>query len=409
MKNLKGLGLFILLILVTFQVEAKSPDKFFKRFQILRSKDGKLIGIRDRTLPASFKVKPYVEMVKAQLSNEQEVMTEKGNYEQDVRDMLNADHQDEFLTNDQYEQNVQTVIDSLRKIATLNVDKIFSNPIFENVISQYESKMSEMILMLDPSMVAVVGDPTYFYKRNVTYQAVTWALDLARKKLSNIPILNTVSYVIVEVQKLITERRSFHQNMLLHYLENFKEEELGLTHDEVNLIWSSIYESRIEWYAYWESKTAKTTWDKYGVNNFYANYRSANQTLHKSEILYSSINERLNYAFEEVSLNNDKVIINLFDNEGMFKNYPAIAMNISKPNQVPRKRVMLSIAELGLSFVPISVTIRDAVTNFMRSFYSKQKITEGALYGYFESNGNEMGMKHITKQYMNPFEVSLKL
>jgi hypothetical protein len=197
--------------------------------------------------------------------------------------------------------------------------------------------------------------------------------------------------------------------MLLHYLENFNEEELGLTHNEVNLIWSSIYESRIEWYNYWESKSAKANWDKYGINNFYANYRFANQNLHKSENLYSEINQRLNFAFQEVVLNNDKVIVNLFDNEGMFKKYPAIAMNLSKPSQVPRMRVMLSIAELGLSFVPISVTIKDAAANFMKSFYSKQKITEGALFGYYESEGNQVGMKNIAKQYMNPFEIALKL
>lgn len=409
MKNLKGLGLFILFILVTFQVEAKTPDKFLKRFQILRSKDGKLIGIRDRTLPTSFKVKPYVEMVKSQLKNEQEVMTEKGNYEQDVRNLLGEDHQEGLYSNEQYEKNIQVILDSLKKLAEVNVDKIFGHPAFQDIIAKYESKMTSMILMLDPSMVAVVGDPTYFYKRNVTYQAVTWGLDLARKKLSNIPILNTVSYVIVHVQKLITERRNFHQNMLLHYLENFKEEELGLTHDEVNLVWSSIYESRIDWFAFWESNTAKTTWNKYGINRFYANYRLANQNLQRAEVLYTAVNQRLNFAFEEVVFNNDKVIVNLFNNEGTFKNYPAVAMNLSKPGQVPRKRAMLSIAELGLSFVPISVTIRDSVASFMRSFYAKQKITEGALYGYFESNGNEEGMKNITQQYMNPFEISLKL
>jgi hypothetical protein len=409
MKKLKGLALIALLVLAAFQVEAKTPEKFLKRFQIIRAKDGTLIGIRDRTLPTSFKVRPYVEMVKSQLLNEQSKIEEKGNYEQEVRDLLSADGQDEFLTNDQYEQNVQTVLDSLKKLAALNVDKIFSQPIFQDVVAKYESKMTELLLMADPSIVAVVGDPTFFYKRNVTYQAVTWGLDLARKKLSNIPILNTVSYVIVEVQKLITERRNFHQNMLLHYLENFDEKELGLTHAEVNLVWSSIYESRIDWFAFWESKNAVKTWNAYGINNFYSNYRLANQTLYRSQKLYSGLNERINFAFEEVTLNNDKVIVNLFDNEGMFKNYPAIAMNLSKPTQVSRKRTMLTIAELGLSFVPISVTIRDAVTNFMRSFYAKQKITEGALYGYFESTANQAGMKHIEKQYMNPFEVSLKL
>jgi hypothetical protein len=398
-----------MLVLVAFQVEAKSPDKFFKRFQIVRSQDGKLIGIRDRTLPVNFKVKPYVEMVKSQLAGEQEAMLEKGNYDLAVRELFNEDRTEGFYSNDQYDRNVQAILDSLKKVAGLNVNGIFSHPVFQDIIAKYESKMTDLILMLDPSMIAVTGDPTYFYKRNVTYQAVTWGLDLARKKLSNIPLLNTVSYVIVEVQKLITERRNFHQNMLLHYLENFKEEELGLTHTEVNLIWSSIYESRIEWFSYWESKNAVRGWDKYGVNNFYSNYRFANQNLRKSEVLYSQVGQRLNFAFQEVVSNNDKVIINLFDNEGMFKNYPAIAVNLTKPSQVPRKRVLLSIAQLGLSFVPLSVTIRDSVTNFMKSFYVKQKITEGALFGYFESEGNQEGMKYIAKQYMNPFEISLKL
>jgi hypothetical protein len=413
LKNFKALGLFILLTLFAFQVEAKSTDKFFKRFQIVRAKDGKLIGVRDVTLPVSFKVKPYIDLVKTQLKGEQLAIAEKGNYDQAVRDLLNENRpENEYasnFTNDEYEKHVQFVLDSLKKVAQVNVDGVFSHPVFNNILAQYESKLTDYILMLDPTMIAVVGDSSYFYKRNVTYHAVTWALDLARKKLSSIPVLNTISYVIVEVQKLITERRNFHQNMLLHYLENFKEEELGLSHEEVNLIWSSIYESRIDWFNYWESKNAKANWEKYGINNFYANYRFASQNLKKSERLYSEVNQRLNYAFAEVVLNNEKVIINLFDNEAMFKNYPAVAVNLSKPSQVARKRVLLSIAQLGLSFIPLNATIKDGVTNFMKSFYVKQKITEGALFGYYESQSNQTGMNQVSKQYMNPFEVSLKL
>jgi hypothetical protein len=112
---------------------------------------------------------------------------------------------------------------------------------------------------------------------------------------------------------------------------------------------------------------------------------------------------------DELVFNNDKVIINLFDNEGMFQSYPAIAMNLSKPTQVPRKRILLNLAELGLSFVPLNVTLKDIATSFMRSYYAKQKITEGALYGHYESIGDQKGMHGIAKQYMNPFEVNLKL
>ena len=93
----------------------------------------------------------------------------------------------------------------------------------------------------------------------------------------------------------------------------------------------------------------------------------------------------------------------------MFKNYPADAVNLSRPTEVPRKRVLLALSELGLSFVPLSVTLKDMATNFIRSFYYNQRITEGALFGYYESMGNQKGMSTISKQYMNPFEVGLKL
>jgi len=264
--------------------------------------------------------------------------------------------------------------------------------------------MTDAIMLLDPTMIANVNDPTYFYKKNVTYKAVTWGLDFARKRMSSIPMLNTVSHVIVQVEKLITERRQFHQNMLLHYLENFKEEELGLTHDEVNLIWSSIYESRIQWFAFWESNAAKNNWARYGVNNFYLNFRAGTTNLKNAQSIYSEVSDRMNFAFQKVTFNNEKVIVNLFDKESMFQNRPAVTLNYDRPNQIVRKRVVLNLAQLGLSFVPLSSTIKDYIGSFIKSFYEQQQITEGALYGYFESNGDSKGQKQVHAQYLNPFD-----
>jgi hypothetical protein len=186
-------------------------------------------------------------------------------------------------------------------------------------------------------------------------------------------MLNTISYVIVQVEKLIVERREFHQNMLLHYLENFKEEELGLTHDEVNLIWSSIYESRMPWYAFWESNAAKANWEKFGVDGFYLRYRAGTTSLKNAQSIYSEVNERMNFAFQKVTFNNEKVVVNLFDKEGMFQNRPAVAFNYDRPTQVVRKRINLNLAQLGLSFVPLSSMIKDNVSMFIKSFYEQQK------------------------------------
>lgn len=388
---------------------AKSADAFFKRFQIVRSADGKLVGIRDRTLPVKFSVTPYVKLVKSQLLNEQSLMSSQqlasGAYDSEIKSIIEEDI-DYNLAGNQgaLDENVQVVVDSLKKLAVLNVESIFSNEIFKDVVSKFEGKVGDAILLLDPTMIANVNDPTYFYKKNVTYKAVTWGLDFARKRMSSVPMLNTVSYVIVQVEKLITERRQFHQNMLLHYLESFKETELGLTHDEVNLIWSSIYESRIQWFAFWESNAAKNNWAKYGVNNFYLNFRAGTTSLRNAQSIYSEINERTNYAFQKVTYNNEKVIVNLFDKESMFQNRPAVAYNYDRPTQVARKRTILTLAQLGLSFVPLSAIIKDNVSLFIKSFYEKQKITEGALYGHFESFGDSKGLKQIQAQYLNPFD-----
>jgi hypothetical protein len=412
MKSISIMAAVLCLFAInTNSVFAKSADAFQKRFQVIRSEDGKLVGIRDRTLPVKFEVAPYVQMIKSQLKAEQALMSEEnlasGEYEAQVKSVLNEDR-DLFLSqgvsSQEYDRYVQTVIDSLKKLAVVNVDSVFTNPAFNEVVSKFEGKITDAILLLDPTILANVQDPSFFYKRNVTYKAVSWALDFARKKLSNVPILNTVSYVVVQVEKLITERRNFHQNMLLHYLENFDEKELGLTHDEVNMLWSSIYESRIPWYAFWESNSAKANWMKYGVNNFYSNFRAATAKLTKAGTIYTEVNERMNFAFQNVVYNNEKVVVNLFDNESMLQSRPAVAYNYDRPTQISRKRVMMTLAQLGLSFVPMNASIKDTAGNFIKSYYAKQKITEGALYGYFESMGEQAGMSQVKAQYLNPFD-----
>lgn len=397
-----------LTLLTSTVVEAKTTELFQKRFQIVRDESGKLVGIRDRTMPVKFEVAPYVKMIKEQIIAEQSYMqkTNAVTYEDEVKSLLELD-ESAIARDPQYERRVEVVVDSLKQLATLNVDTVFKNPVFNEVVNKYQDKMTGAILMLDPTMIAMVNDSSFFYKKNVTYQVVSWGLDFARKRLTQIPVLNTASHIIVQVEKKITERRNFHQNMLLHYLENFSAEELGLSHDEVNLVWSSIYESRIPWYAFWESNAAKANWEKYGVNNFYTQFRAASATLRNSTVLYSEMFDRVNFAFQEVNYNGDKVIVNLFDQESMFEKRPAVAHNYNKPTQVIRKRVLLSLAELGLSFVSLPAIIKDNVTLFIKSYYEKQRITEGALYGFFESHNDQSGKAQIKKQYLNPFDVEL--
>lgn len=398
-------------LMFSLEALASNVESFHKRFQIIRAKDGSLVGIRDRSLPVSFSVRPYVEMVKSHLLEEQALIDTDslapGMYDESVRELL-AEEEESFLANGgtptEFNQRVNEIVISLKELAALKTDEIFKNQKFNEVLSQYEVKMQNALLLLDPSMLANVKDSTFFYKKNTSYQAVTFGLNLAKKMLSEVPLLNTASYVVVQVEKMITERRNFHQNMLLHYLENYKEADLGLTPAEVNMIWSSIYESRIPWFAFWESKNAVANWDKYGVSSFYANFRVATNKLRANEVNYTAIGDRVNFAFQVVEYKNEKVIVNLFNNEHRFSKLPAVAYNYNRPKDVTRKRIMLNMAQLGLSFVTIPSIIKDQVDGFIKSFYVGQKITEGALYGYFESQKDAKGMQVLQKQYLNPFD-----
>ena len=43
-------------------------------------------------------------------------------------------------------------------------------------------------------------------------------------------------------------------------------------------------------------------------------------------------------------------------------------------------------------------------TQYKEGIYENQKITEGALYGYFESFGNPSALEQMQAQYLNPFD-----
>ena len=71
-------------------------------------------------------------------------------------------------------------------------------------------------------------------------------------------------------------------------------------------------------------------------------------------------------------------------------------------------RFVYTIAELGLSFVPIPQFIKDLGSSFLKSQYSRHKITEGALYAHFETENNIEMMDRIMAQNLNPFEFRFK-
>ncbi len=395
-----------LLVIMLFSSQVFAVASFEKRFKIVRNDDGQVISVKEPSLISNFSIKPYIEFIKESLKTEQTLMKQKGDYDAEVEELLAPDFMEK---GDKSSENIVYVVNSMRALENLDIDAVFNSPKFKEVIRQYEKKLGSALSYLDPTIIAKPDNSKFFYKKHVTYQVVKWALDFAKKRLSTIPLLNTASYVLVEVEKMVREKRLYHQNMLLHYLESYPEGELGFTKGEADNIFSSIYEAQIPWYAKWESNAASANWATYGSNKFYTGFRTATSKLRSNRFRYSSIDRRLNYAFQEVIESGDEQIVNLVNSEAMFNGKPAVAYIKNKPNKIKRKRMILQLAGLGVSFLPLPNFIKDLASKYMKSYYENQKITEGALFAYFEIANNKEMQLELKKQYMNPFDNSLIL
>lgn len=395
-----------IVMLVSLTAYGKTTEAFKKRFHFER-KEGKVVTVRDQSISTKFSITPYVSFIKNALLNEQAFMQQAGlvsgtAYDEHVEEILTDQYN--FHRNRKLDKQIENVVRSLKEIGKLNIEKIFSNQKFKEVLSKFEINLTGALLQLDPRVIARPEDPNFFVTKNRIYEAVKFGLRIAKKNLGEIPILNTASYVILEIEKMVRTQREFHQNMFLHYLQSFTPEELGLTRTEVDHIFSSIYESKIPWYAFWESKAATLNWDNYGFNKFGNAIKSGTSRLLNFKSKYDKRGMRVNFAFSEVIKDGEQVIVNLIDFENMIQREPAVAFSRTNPNKIKRRRILLQLGQLGLSFVPLSGWLKGLAEDFMKSMYEQQQITEGALYGYFESNVMKEDMALLRSQYVNPFD-----
>lgn len=407
---------FILLALFSTQAWSANLEHFNKRFKFVRDQDGRLVKVLDASIGINFNLKLYLEFLKNKILEEQEraqkmkLTSYAESLEADLGILANVD---EASLESKYKnfEHREKVLKALLKLAEVNIDLVYKNEAFLNTMQKFGDKLYQFLNQVDPRVIASPQNASFFFKRAQLSQVTRYALSFAKGRIKNNQLLQVAIYIILEVEKKILEQRDYHQNMLLYYLENFHESELGLSREEVNLIWSSIYESKIPWFAFWESKNAKADWQKYGVRSFYSEVRR-NQSrmfdaLEQKPEIYNELDVKINSTFAKIKFKNEWMILNLKDNHGMFNSNLAQAYVFSTPTKIARERLLLGLAGFGIQFLPINNSVKSAVQNYCKSFYEKQKITEGALYAYFESNNWKVEKNILANQYLNPFDNSL--
>ncbi len=400
-KHVTKLGLLIFLSFSLNAFSAQDLSSFQKRFSLVKDETGKLTYVRMNMINKNWSISPYLYQIRDDIKREIERMQSKS-YQEEM-DAFITKLEQESDKSSEVQENIIAIRDSLENLKNVNVDKFFKLAQSKGVLKKFQDELKKALMMLDLSVIASTEDPRYFYKRNVTYNVVKKAIEFAQDRFDNIPVLNLVSFVIVRVHELVLEQRLFHQNMMLHYLENVKEAEIGLTTDEANKVFSSIYESRIDVINYGESNRAANTWAKYGLSKFYAMVRIGNNRLRRSRHTMDSVGARYNFAFFEAKEDGQRVVKNLIFKKHAFSKKMATAYNYDKPNEVRRFRSLLNLGQVGLAFLPIPAWLKNQVDGFIESYYVEQKRLEGALIAYFDINGNKEMSQNIQNQLINPY------
>lgn len=404
MSRLITLSIGLMLSLSAFAQDL-ALQGFNERFSLVKNEENKIVSIKLKKVVSKFTVKPFIEQIKNDLLAEQQSFNTLASHEKEAQI-------DEMLMDmgfDPYEKagnsEAKKIKESLMNIPNINIELAFNELNKGDFWNEFQAKLQEAFLFIDPTILANLEDPRFFYKRNVTYKVVVWALDQAKKRFSNVPVLNIASFVIVRVHDMMLEQRYFHHNMLLHYFETIPETELGMTKEEVDRAVSSIYEYRIQAANVLESNRAARDWQNYGMNTFYTYVRMGNARMREWQAPLSGLSftdiKKLNFAFASVTQDGARKIYHLHVKSHMLTTKPALAFDYSSPSRVKRNRALLNLAGVGMGFIQMPGWLRGNIDNFIKSFYVEQVRMEGALVGYFESTGDTAMINRIYNQRAN--------
>jgi hypothetical protein len=399
--------LLLYAFLVPVLAWASSADKFHQRFDLVKNDEGKVTLIKLKRTYSKFSLKPFIEQIKADLITAQEAWQSKGDarmiseINRELKAMgINVQDKDLFGEGKNFR-------DALYFVPKIPVNDSFAELQKNDFLKEFEKKIQEALTLIDLSVMANLDDSTYFYKKKVIYQVMVWALNEAKKRFSNVPILNLASYVVVKVHDLLVEQRTFHHAVMLGYFETVNEADLKMTKEEVDRAVSSIYENMIQPTDFLGSRAAQADWQAYGFSRFYAQVRSGQARI---RLLTSGLGpmtmshvQRLNYAFSTFKDAAGDKIYHLLNNAHAYSGKPALAFDFQKPEKIKRQRALINLGQLALGFLPLPEFIKTQADSFLDSMTVNQRRTEGALISFFELTDNAQMVRSIYQQTSNPY------
>jgi hypothetical protein len=296
------------------------------------------------------------------------------------------------------QEQIQNLADAKAKLASSSkkLQKILSNNEVTNILEKLEKALNGIMAL---NVLAVPGNPKYFQDHSLLNNAIQQAIDLA----GNAPDVKAVEFLINEVVNLVTFKQSFYQNALLAYMQNFEASDLGLSADEVSLIRSSIYDSRLSWDDIFGQSDAQGNWSTFGNNKFASSVSDDQDRLNQYAGDYSQVGSSYCFAFAPASKGGVTYILNTRDHQNEISDDLSIAFDSSHPTQIQNQRMELELVELASTLLPAPGFVIDQLDDLISSYFKPQSQTEGALYAYLSSQGMDTEAQTILAQTNNPF------
>ena len=179
---------------------------FKKHFKLEKNSSGDVTYVQ-MNMVSSFSLRPYLEQVKEDLKSEIRRMQQKG-YDAEIEAFI-EELEESSDKSQESQESIWAVRDSLKNLKNIKVDEVFTQVESRGVLGKFEEELKKALKVLDLRVIASTEDPRYFFKRNVTYEVVTRALNFAKERFDNIPVLNLVSTIIVQVHEQVLEQRLF--------------------------------------------------------------------------------------------------------------------------------------------------------------------------------------------------------
>lgn len=297
----------------------------------------------------------------------------------------------------------KTAEEALGLLRQYDLKPILTHPEVKKAMSLLSQESNNDIFNF--RVLAVPENPKYYDSNEKALKIAMQASGLVKLALGSSFGVTIALFFIKSSFDMILERRAFFQNYLLYHFEKYGPEKFGVSQNEAKRIKSSIFESRIRWWAFWERKLARMDWDKYGHGKHLDNQMSADRR-RKAEALELKIwGTPMGFAFHNGENDGNKKVVNLVTPRNAISKRLSYGFDYANPEKLRLERLLYFVLQMGVRLAPVPA-VSTVFDFFVESFYVPQRQMEGSLYGFFSDSGSREQAHKIARQSINPFIIT---